>query len=155
MEKIENTMDKQERIDRAWLETAMTFGYHMSKDPECKVGAIIVTPDNMLTSFGYNGFPIGVRDDADAWKDKDRKNALVVHAEVNAIIKAPFNTEGCTLYCNRKPCQYCLGVAANARIHRIVYFSGPRWNHFDEAIFQEIANANPMIAFTSYDRAIY
>ena len=38
-----------------------------SKDPNTQVGACIVSPDNIILSTGYNGFPAGCSDDEYPW----------------------------------------------------------------------------------------
>lgn len=120
--KIENT-------DRAWLRAAMVFGLTMSKDPECQLGACIVSADGHQVSFGYNGFPAKVSDVAERW-DGPLKNELVIHAEENAIINAKFDTSESTLYICRKPCHKCVGRAINAGVEVIVYYNYPvPWKH--------------------------
>lgn len=147
-------MNRQERIDLAWLRTALVFGKSLSKDPEDKNGAVLVTSDNMQCSLGYNGFPIGVDDAEYVWADKELKNALVVHAEMNAVIHAPFNPSGCTLYVTRKPCHTCLGVAKNAGCSRIVYFVGLEWKYINTQAWNEIANSEPKMQLSLYDKDI-
>jgi len=38
-----------------------------SKDPNTKVGACIVNPDNRIVGTGYNGMPNGCRDEEFPW----------------------------------------------------------------------------------------
>ena len=101
-----------------WLKHAELFGYQMSKDPEFKVGACVVSMNNRQVSFGYNGFPRGADERSDAWEDK---HGRVIHAELNAILNAEFNTAGCKLYCSTIPCHVCLGQAINAGITHVYY----------------------------------
>ena len=63
---------------------------HRSKDPSTQVGACIVSPENIIISTGYNGMPKGCDDDAFPWEREgaDTKYPYVVHAELNAILKA-------------------------------------------------------------------
>lgn len=139
------TPEKTTRTDMAWLRAALAFGTTMSKDPETKVGACVVSPDNMRASFGYNGFPMGVPDTPESWADKELKNALVQHAELNALAKAPFSVEGATCYVTLKPCHHCLGALVNARVDRVAWL-GPEpyvsmqnathWKYFNEAAFE-------------------
>jgi len=92
----------------------------LSKDPSTKVGAIIVTPDNRQCSIGYNGFPKGVDESSERWQ-RPIKYEYVVHAEENAIINAPFDTQGCDLYCTLQPCHKCMGKLVNAGIRDIFF----------------------------------
>lgn len=59
-----------------------------SKDPTTKVGAVIVNNDRRIMGTGYNGFPPPVIDDEAALHNRERKLALTVHAEMNAILNA-------------------------------------------------------------------
>lgn len=74
----------------------------MSKDPNTQVGAVLVGPTNReVRSTGFNGLPRGLRDTRERLEDRDLKNKLVVHAEMNAILNAArigVSTQGCVLY---------------------------------------------------------
>ena len=53
-----------------------------SKDPNTQVGACIVSPDRIILSTGYNGFPKGCSDDEFPWEREgaETKYPFVVHA---------------------------------------------------------------------------
>lgn len=91
-----------------------------SKDPVRKVGGLLVSPDRRQFSPGYNGFPHGTPDLKHVLNDEQSRLDLMVHAEINAILQAPFDTKGCTLYVTKFPCARCAGIIANARIVRVV-----------------------------------
>ena len=59
-----------------------------SKDPSTKTGAVIVRPNKTVVSVGFNGFPQGMPDDEELYKDRDEKYSRIVHCEVNALIFA-------------------------------------------------------------------
>lgn len=69
-----------------------------SKDPSTKVGAVVIDPLNRVVSVGYNGFPRGVTDSAERYDNRDLKQKIVVHAEINAMTFAQRSLAGCTLY---------------------------------------------------------
>lgn len=72
----------------------------MSKDPRTQVGAVLVGPNGEPRSDGFNGFPRGIADDH-RLLDREIKNLLTVHAEMNAILNAArtgVSTVGCSLY---------------------------------------------------------
>ena len=54
-----------------------------SKDPDCQVGAVVVSPDRRLFTAGYNGFPAGIQDKKNRLSTKSVKNYYTVHAEIN------------------------------------------------------------------------
>lgn len=89
-----------ERWHNHFLELAL-LNARMSKDPSTKVGAVIVGPDREVRSMGFNGLPRGVADTPERMNDRDTKLALVVHAEMNAILNAArvgVSVKGCTMY---------------------------------------------------------
>jgi dCMP deaminase len=95
-----------------------------SKDPNAKVGAVIIGKRGGAVSLGYNGFPMGVEDSAERLDDKDTKLEIVVHAEENALIAAGSKAEGATIYVWGKPvCARCAGAIIQAGIKRVVALS--------------------------------
>lgn len=83
-----------------WDSRFMGLSKHIaawSKDPSTQVGAVIVDKRHRIVSLGFNGFPVGVLDDG-RLLDRDIKNNLVVHAEINAILFAGRGLDGCSLY---------------------------------------------------------
>ncbi len=88
------------RRDRHFLELALKHA-ELSRDPETRVGAIIVGPDGEVRSMGYNRFPDGIAETPDRLNDRDIKLSLMVHAELVAIVNAArvgIALQGCTLY---------------------------------------------------------
>lgn len=110
-------MDKWDErfIDRA-KELA---GY--SKDPNTKVGAVIVDTRHHAVSEGFNGFPVGIEDDDFRLKDRDLKNEMMIHAEMNALLFARCDLSGFTLYVwPYAPCVRCAVHIIQAGIKRVV-----------------------------------
>lgn len=91
-----------------------------SKDPEAKVGCVIVSPDRRQVAMGYNGFPAGLSDDQARLDDKGLKLQYMVHAELNAILNARTNLTGWTLYVTKSPCVECAKAIIQAGIGRVV-----------------------------------
>ena len=92
-----------------------------SKDPSTKVGAVIVRPDRTIASLGYNGFPRGVADTSEIYKDRDKKLRRVVHAELNAILNAREPLKDCTMYVwPFQPCAHCMAAIIQSGITRVV-----------------------------------
>jgi dCMP deaminase len=92
-----------------------------SKDPNARIGAVIVDANRRVISTGYNGLPTKVADSLTRLKDAKTKNEMVVHAETNAIIEAGKLAAGSTIYVYGKPtCSKCAGAIIQAGIKRIV-----------------------------------
>jgi len=105
----------------------------MSKDPNTRVGALIVDWDRNIRAAGFNGFPRGIEDTEMRLHDRETKLRLIVHAECNAICAAArigVKTSGCTLYLaatdssglvwGGPPCVRCTVHAIQAGIMQIV-----------------------------------
>lgn len=87
-----------------------------SKDPDCKVGVVIVSPDRRLFTSGYNGFPVGIEDKRNRLLTKSVKLKYTVHAEVNAIINARRDLTGWIMYSTKPPCLDCAKAMIQAGI---------------------------------------
>lgn len=117
------TSDLLTKWDKRYLDMAcMTSAW--SKDPRTQIGAVIVGNNREILSQGYNGFPRGVRDNAERYDDRVTKHRYVVHAELNAILNAARNgtsVAGCTLYINGlPPCNECAKAIIQSGIKRVV-----------------------------------
>lgn len=74
-----------------------------SKDPNTKVGAVIVDREHKVVSIGYNGMPRGLDEEQLSWAKNDgldNKYLYVCHAELNAILNTRNGSalKDCTLY---------------------------------------------------------
>jgi len=98
-----------------------------SKDPNKKVGAVIIGSKGQIKSQGYNGFPRGIDDCETRYNDRLLKNKLVCHAEVNAIYNAIHNGTyicGDTMYVTGLPvCHECAKAIIQVGIAKVVYDS--------------------------------
>ncbi len=106
-----------------------------SKDPSTQVGACIVSPDKKIVGIGYNGFPIGISDDAlPRGKNDDvfleNRNTYVVHAEANAILNSSKYLNNCSLYCTFLPCNECAKLIVQSGIKEVVFLlEKPKKDH--------------------------
>lgn len=107
-------------VDTAFLDLAAAESRH-SKDPNTKVGAVVVGENDQLIAVGYNGFPNGVKNTPERWQ-RPTKYAFVVHAEANAILRCW--TPGKTIYLTHPPCQECTKLIIQAGIKRVVCSDG-------------------------------
>lgn len=114
-------------LDEAYLQMAEVWAQR-SYATRTKVGALLIDPINrQIVSDGYNGLPNGFPNDEVEFVNPDgtkTTNPLVVHAELNSIIKCAANnggSKGCTLYVTINPCIYCAALIIQAGIKRVVY----------------------------------
>jgi dCMP deaminase len=127
--------DQQRRWDLHFMALAM-LNAQMSKDPDTKVGAVIVDADRNPVSQGWNGFARGVADTHERLHDNQLKNMLMVHAEENAFNNASqrgVRTKDCVLYYvatddtnnmwGGPPCIGCTNHCIQNRISRVISFA--------------------------------
>lgn len=109
----------QEYWDRFFLDLAKQYST-ASRDPSTKVGAVI-TDGKYFLSAGYNGFPQGIKDTKERYENREIKYAIVNHAEINALLSAKRDIEGCFLYTYPfAPCIRCCCQFIQAKIRRVV-----------------------------------
>jgi len=120
MEVHNNKIEKQELLDRRYLEMARIW----AQNSYCKrkqVGALIVK-DKMIISDGYNGTPSGFENNCE--DDENKTKPYVLHAEANAITKVAKSnnsSENATLYITTSPCLECSKLIIQSGIRRIVF----------------------------------
>jgi dCMP deaminase len=122
--------DGHNKWDKRFVEMAhLVSGW--SKDPDRKNGAVLVTPDFRKFSVGFNGLPRGLADSPERLGDRELKNQMMVHAELNAIFNAGFDPAGCWLYVTRFPCHACAQGIIQTRVAVLVTpapdYDHPRW----------------------------
>jgi dCMP deaminase len=99
-----------------------------SKDPNVKVGAVLIGADKETISDGYNGFPRGTIDSEHLYSDEKYVFDNMVHAEMNAVanaIRVGSGVYGSILYCTRPPCGRCTGFLKQCGISAIVCLEQP------------------------------
>ena len=97
-----------------------------SKDPNTKVGAVIVNDEKKVVSIGYNGMPRNIADEDLTWnkgEGLDSKYLYVCHAELNAILNARNGASlaNCTVYVTLFPCNECTKALIQVGIKEVVY----------------------------------
>lgn len=93
-----------------------------SKDPKCKVGAVITRDEHVPVITGFNGFARHLRDDKDLLSDVDEKLKWICHAEFNAIMNAArfgVPLAGTKIYVTKFPCFACCNAIIQAGIKAI------------------------------------
>ena len=111
--------------DEYFMGIALLSG-ERSKDPSSQVGACIVSKDNKILSMGYNGFPIGCKDEEMPWEREgntlDTKYPYVCHAELNAILNYTGNSlRNSKVYVTLFPCNECAKAIIQCGIKEIIY----------------------------------
>lgn len=108
-----------------------------SKDPNKKVGAV-VTEDNYIRGIGYNGFPRAIKDTPYRLNNKELKNLIMIHAEINALQCAAGRGDAIYVYpC--LPCSQCLGNISQYGIKRIVTLPLDPETKWNQPLVMELA----------------
>ena len=118
-----------ESWDEYWYEGAL-WASRKSKDPRCRVGAVIVN-DGVMVASGFNGLARNVFDDPHVLNDATEKLKRICHAEANAICNAArqgVRLLGATIFVTKFPCLACLNAILQAGITRIYTHDDKFWN---------------------------
>lgn len=108
-------------IDYDYLSLAKFWSQKRSKDPSTKVGAVLVSKCGTREYLGYNGFARGVMESEERLNNRELKYPRMVHAEINAILKAGNDTIGATIYTYPLfPCSNCANVIIQSGVKRII-----------------------------------
>jgi dCMP deaminase len=103
-----------------------------SKDPSCKVGAIMLAPESMhMLSLGYNGMPRGVAEGDERRWERPQKYSYVEHAERNCIYNASRHGTplcGCIAVVTMFPCVDCARAIIQVGVKTLVSRQ-PDYNH--------------------------
>ena len=105
--------------DSYFMLTALTIATR-SKDPKTQVGSCIVDNNHQILSLGYNGMPVGIKDNDENWNDETKHN-LVIHSEANAILHCKHSVNNSTLYVTLFPCNECAKLIITSGIKKVVY----------------------------------
>lgn len=151
-------IQKQYHWDKYFIDIADVVRSN-SKDPNTKIGVVIVGPDREIRSTGYNGFPIGVTDTPERW-ERPLKYEYVAHAERNAIDLAArhgASMKDCTLYMVAMDlaCNECAKTIIQAGIKEVVVFkykenSDTKWNDAAKVSKEMFAEAGVEWRFFNY-----
>lgn len=109
-------MTRSEQFDVMYMDIAHIVA-KLSRCNRAKVGAIIVKDGNII-SFGYNGTPTGFCNECE---ENDVTKDEVIHAEMNAILKAGINAQGATMYVTMSPCIQCSKIIKQSGIQNVVF----------------------------------
>lgn len=141
---IEGWIESRWRGDRiSWEELWFNMAHLVAMRARCdrdRVGAVIVTEDNVLQSTGYNGPPAGFY--VEGWCHEwcpaaisgNRDHCPSVHAEVNALLRTPKPLRpGTVMYVTSTMCLNCAKSVAAAGVCRVVMKvkTAERYRHRD------------------------
>lgn len=89
-----------------------------SKDPNTKVGCVVITNDKVVAATGFNGIPRGV-DDLPERMERPAKYLWTSHAEENAVAQAArvgVKLDGGVAFVTHMPCARCARTLIQAGI---------------------------------------
>ena len=93
-----------------------------SKDPSTQVGCVVVDKDKHILATGFNGFPVGMRDDQKRYEDRAFKLRHVCHAEANAICQSAAtgtSFKDAFIFVTLQPCIECAKLIVQSGIKEV------------------------------------
>lgn len=122
--------------DQYFMNLAIVVGTR-SKDPNTKVGSVLVNEHKRIVGTGYNGMPEGLEETPDIWQ-KPEKYKWVLHSELNSILHSTKFLKHSTLYTTMYPCPDCSKAIVAAGIKRVVYLNDAYKNEISEKLLIEM-----------------
>lgn len=114
-----------------WIERYISLAKEISswsKDPSRKIGAVAVSTKGQVLATGYNGFPRGIFDTEERYKNRSIKYTYVVHAEMNCIYNATYNgvsLDSASMYVwGLPPCSECAKGIIQVGIKNVYWSTG-------------------------------
>ena len=110
-----------QRPSKAWMFMQMALAAkERSTCQRNKVGCVITDEEGMsVVSLGYNGNAAVLTNHCD--RPDKQGDCGCIHAEVNALIKAPFREGNLVLYSTTAPCADCAKLIINSAVHEVVF----------------------------------
>jgi dCMP deaminase len=106
----------------------MAFAVLLAERSTCcrrSVGCVITDYAGLsVLAIGYNGNARGFANHCD--REHEPGNCGCIHAELNALLKAPGLAPGKILYTTCAPCVACAKAIVNSQVARVVYRDGYR-----------------------------
>ncbi len=101
----------------SWLKTIQQYASLESDDSETQVGCVILNGD-MCVSFGTNRL---VKSTKKLPTTRPDKYPYMIHAEIEALIFAGQDAQGCVMLVTHSPCKECAKAIICAGIKRVIY----------------------------------
>ena len=123
-----------------------------SKDPNYKIGCVLVTDDNKIVGTGYNGMPRHPSKDNDKLIDwTARPKLMIIHAEMNAILNMTITSNGpLRAYVTDESCVDCIKHMIQAGVRKVYYLNPVPENYDNEQRKLLIKNYADVIQFIHY-----
>lgn len=126
---FDTMLDINQLIAGSWKEgrpgklaTFLAIAHLVSMRATCaraRVGCVITDWDlTSIVSIGYNGGAAKLPNGCD--RPEEKGNCGCIHAEVNALVKAPYGQQ-LILFCTDSPCVQCAKLIVNSSVKLVVY----------------------------------
>jgi dCMP deaminase len=110
-------LERETKFHKTYMQMAKLIA-ELSYCSKRKVGALIVK-DRNIVAYGFNGTVNGMPNICEGADGKTLPN--VVHAEMNAVIKAGTECNGADMYITLFPCEPCVKLMAQSGIKTVFY----------------------------------
>ena len=99
-------------IDIYYMQLALKKAKYAFAKRELPIGAVIVSSNNEILSYGYNKVESNF---------SQSKHAEIVAIESASKKLQDWRLTGCTIYVTLEPCLMCMGLIGLSRISRVVF----------------------------------
>lgn len=127
-------MSERISMPEVFMRFAETVALRSVCDRNVQVGCVITSEDlTNVVSIGYNGPARGLPHDCmvvtqidvtETTRDRPQTipgSCTCVHAEANAIIKAPYHSGPLTMFTTMSPCPACARLVLNSAVKMVFY----------------------------------
>lgn len=154
--------DERPSWDELWMGMACMIGQR-ARCVRDRVGAIVVTDDNILLGVGYNGPPAGFPLDGwcDEWCPRATKqpndeslsgtydDCHSIHAETNCLLRLQSRVAGpATMYVTSTTCWSCAKMIASSGVTRLIMAAPPdARRRMPDAVYAMLSECGVEVAF--------
>ena len=97
------------------------------------VGGVAFDKNKRILAVCYNGFAPGQEVSVEILKDRDKKNSLVFHSEMNLLAQCKIG-EVDTIFLTHSPCENCSKLIAANQVKNVIFLQ----EYHRESKFKEI-----------------
>ncbi len=104
-----------------------------SPDIFTKVGGVAFDKNKRILAVCYNGFASGQEVPEEVLKDRDKKNSLVLHSEMNLLAQCKIGQID-TIFLTHSPCENCAKLIAANQVKNVIFLR----EYHRESKFKEV-----------------
>lgn len=104
-----------------------------SPDIFTKVGGVAFDKNKRILAVCYNGFAAGQEVSQELLRDREKKNGLIFHSEINLLAQCKIG-EVDTMFITHSPCENCARLIAANQVKNVIFLQ----EYHRESKFKEV-----------------